>query len=80
MLLDCVVRNDFEWPLVDNIGIIAPSRYSCVWNACVVICKKILRPKTCVLLSWISRPGGLAIASQTVNENDAVLSLATLKM
>lgn len=80
MLLDCVVGNDFERPLVDNIGIVAPSRYSCVWNARVVICKKILRPETCVLLSWISRPGSLAIASQTVNENDAALSSATSKM
>jgi len=63
MLLNRVVRDDAKRPLVNNIGIVSPCCYSRCWDAGFRVGKEILRPKTCILLSWISRPCSLAVAS-----------------
>ena len=75
MLLNCIIGDDFEGSLVDNISIVAPSCYSCVCNAVVSVRKEILRPETRILLSCISRPCIFAVASQAVNKDDTSVLL-----
>jgi hypothetical protein len=73
MLLNGVVRDDPERPFAYDVGIVAPGGYSCIRYAMFSIRKQVLRPETCVFLSYVSSPRILAVASQAMNEDNAAM-------